>query len=165
MPAFAAVSSTTLIANSALVLKTSSATVGADTTLSPERISNGVARWVDRAASAYVGAISMTLSVRPPTKDSRVTKVTHMLHYPVLETNGDSSASGILPAPTKAYELMYKAEYFLPERSTSAQRIAFLSLVTASFGSTITASDDSPSDGTGSPLRSAVVNMEGVYGQ
>jgi hypothetical protein len=164
LSAIAACKVTTIGLVSAQSFTTSSATVGSDITLSPERISNGVARYVDRAATAYVGATSMTLSVRPPTKDSRVTKVTHMLHYPVLETNGDSSASGILPAPTKAYELMYKAEWFLPERSTLAQRIVFLSIVTSTFLYSCRASDGTPEDATATPLTGAILNLEAVYG-
>jgi hypothetical protein len=164
MSAFAAVKLSTIL-DTTLYPATTSATVADDTTLSPERISNGVARWVDRAATAYVGAVSMTLSIRPPTKDSRVSKVTHMLHFPVLETNGDSSASGILPAPTKAFELMYKAEWFLPERSTLAQRTAFFSLVRCSFLDGVQATDGTPINATASPLKQAIWNLETVYGQ
>jgi hypothetical protein len=164
LSAIAAVKLSTIANVLANQLSTTDAAIGYDTTLSPERISNGVARYVDRAASAYVGAISMTLSVRPPTKDSRVTKVTHMLHYPILETNGDSSASGILPAPTKAYELMYKGEWFLPERSTTAQRTILASLVVSSLSTTIAASDGTPADATATPVLAAVVNLESVYG-
>lgn len=44
------------------------------------------------------------------------------LHEPVLETTGDSSASGILPAPTVAYIPRSFAEYVLPERTSLQNR-------------------------------------------
>lgn len=41
---------------------------------------------------------------------------------PVMETLGTATWNGIDPAPTKAYEMTFVGEFFLPERCTLQQR-------------------------------------------
>lgn len=53
---------------------------------------------------------------------NRTYRVAIGLHEPVLETNGDSSLTGILPAPTVAYIPRVITEYIVSERATIQQR-------------------------------------------
>jgi len=54
-------------------------------------------------------------------------------------------------------------EFMLPERSTAAERAALFSHVRSFFATTINASDDVPTDATGTPLVAAVNNFDGPY--
>ncbi len=70
-------------------------------------------------------SIQTTAPVAAKAGDSstdRVYRVRLQLHEPVLETNGDSSLSGILPAPTVAYIPRSYVEYVLSERTTLQNR-------------------------------------------
>lgn len=152
------------ILNTALARLTGDAAIGVDTTLSPEGfIQPGVTRWVDRTGGIAIGYPAFTMSVRPPTKASRVYKVTAKFVQPTLEQTSPSTASGIQPAPTKAYDCTCVMEWMLPERSTLAERQKLFSRVQSLFMSLINASDGTPTDSTGSPLEAAVTTFEQVY--
>jgi hypothetical protein len=69
-----------------------------------------------------IGYPSITLQVREPSKNSRAYKVTRRVVLPVLEVTAPSTATGIQPAPTKAYDLICDTTFVLPERSTIAER-------------------------------------------
>lgn len=163
MPAIAVVKlSSTLNLN--VPTYTGSATVGVDTTMSPEGfILPGVTRWVDRVGGIAIGYPALTLSVRPPSKVSRVYKVTVKLTQPTLEQTSASTATGIQPAPIKAYDCTFVGEFLLPERSTLVERQQLFSRVLSLFVRRINATDDTPSDLTDSPLEGAVTAFEPVY--
>jgi hypothetical protein len=145
------------------LMRTTSATVGYDKTFDPEgRTPNGLKRWVDRSGGVAVGYPSMTLSVRPPSKASRLYKVTQKIDVPTLE-QVSPAASGYTPAPTRAYSCAFIGEWLLPERSALAERQALFSYVLSTFLTTINASDDVPTDATGSPLRAAIENFDEPY--
>jgi hypothetical protein len=154
-----------------LVDKTTSATVGVDKTFDPEGfVLPGVARWVDRAIDATynplgvaIGYPAFTMSVRKPSKVSRIYRVTAKLFLPTLEQTSPSTATGIQPAPTLAYACQCVMEFMLPERSTAAERARLFSYVRSLFATTINASDDVPTDLTGSPLVLAVNSFEQPY--
>jgi hypothetical protein len=168
MSAIAAIKTSSLMGT---VVRTTSATVGVDKTFDPEGfILPGVARWVDRAIDATynpngvaIGYPAFTLSVRKPTKVSRLYRVTAKVALPTLEVTSPSTASGIQPAPTLAYTLQCVMEFMLPERSTAAERARLFSYVRSFFATTINASDDVPTDATGSPLIAAVNSFEAPY--
>jgi len=142
---------------------TTSATVGVDKTFAPEaKIAPGVQRWVERSSGIAVHFPDLTLSVRPPTKASRVYRVTAKMSSPTPETVGNAY-NGITPGPAAAYHLRCAMEWMLPERSTLAERTAFFSLVRSMFATTIQASDAAPSDATGSPLSGAVLNFDAPW--
>lgn len=169
MSAIAAVKLSGVIDN-ALIRRTNSATVSVDQILSPEGISpQGVAKWVNRSitttnpSGVAIGYPALTMSIRPPTKASRVSKVTVKLVLPTLEVTSPSTMTGIQPAPTKAYDCMAVLEFMLPERSTLAERTVLFNNVQSLFVRTIDASDAFPSDNTGSPLENAVLTLENVY--
>lgn len=151
------------------VAKTTDAAVGVDETFSPVDKVNGVARWENRAVTTSnpdgvaIGFPTLSLSIRPPSKSSRVYKVTVKLVSPTLEQTSPSTATGIQPAPTVAYNCTGICDILLPERSTLAERSAFLNRLASLFMATITASDGVPSDSTGSPVIAAVKTFERPY--
>lgn len=99
-------------------------------TFSPVNIDSlGVARWADRSGGIALGYPVASLHVRPPTKQSRVYKVQLKLVTPVLEVTSPSTATGIQPAPTKAYDLTTVVEMFLPERSSLQERKDILAML------------------------------------
>jgi hypothetical protein len=143
---------------------TTSATVGVDKTYTPiGYVVPGVARWEDQSGGIAVGFPSFTMSTRPPTKGSRVYKVTAKLSLPTLEAVSGTNVSGFTPASQKAYDCQAIVDFLLPERSTSAERTALLSQLASLLFTTITASDASPSDSTATPLRTAVINFDRPY--
>jgi len=152
------------ILDHALARLTTSTTVGVDATYGPEGINpQGVAAWVDRSGGIAIGYPRLTMSVRPPTKASRVFKVTAKLVLPTLEQTSPSTSSGIQPAPTKAYDCACVMAFFLPERSTLAERQKLFSQVASLFARTVNASDGSPTDATGTPLEVAITTFENVF--
>lgn len=146
------------------VVKTNSATVGTDITMSANGVKDGVAKWVDRSDDIPIGYPWMTLSVREPTKVSRVYKVSCKLGVPRLATTSPSTNTGIEPAPTKAYELQAHLDFLLPERSTADERLKLLNMLMSALAYSIEASDGSPAaNPTGSPLTAAVVDLDPVF--
>lgn len=145
-------------------VRTTSATAGVDVStsgspgnLDPEGFTpQGIAKWVDRSCGIQIGYPYLTLSSRPPTKTSRITRVQMKYVSPTLEQTSPSTSTGIQPAPTKAYDITFNGEFLIPERATLAERTAFLSRVVSLFFDTINASDDVPTDSTGSPIPNAV---------
>jgi len=163
MAAIAPVLVSTLI-DFAQAVKTTDAAAAATATMAPEGFKQqGVAKWVNRSGGIAIGYSALTMSVRPPTQASRVYKVTAKLVIPTLEQTSPSTATGIQPAPTKAYDCTCVMEFMLPERSTLAERTTLLSCVAGMFFDQIQASDGSPISNTGSPLKPAVLNFEDVY--
>lgn len=153
----------TVIPNVASLPTTDAATAQTGS-FSPEGFKQpGVTKWVNRAPGIALGMPSLTMSVRPPTQASRVYKVTAKLVIPTLEQTSPSTATGIQPAPTKAYDCTFVGEFMLPERSTLTERQNLLSCVAGMFFDQIQASDGSPIGNTGSPLKAAVLNFEDVY--
>lgn len=92
-------------------------------TFAPVKIdTNGVARWVDKVGGIALGFPTVTLSMRDPNKGSRAYKFTAKVVVPVLEVTSPSTMTGIQPAPTKAYDMLWNIEGVMPERSTLQER-------------------------------------------
>lgn len=92
-------------------------------TFSPVNIdAAGVAKWADRIGGIALGYPVVTMSLRQPSKGSRNYKLTAKVVTPVLEVTSPSTATGIQPAPTKAYDILMTVDMVLPERSTLQQR-------------------------------------------
>jgi len=151
---------------SAQPARSTSATVATDRDFTPFGfIPNqpGVAKWVDKSGGIPVGYPTFTLSVREPTKASRVYKVTAKLDLPTMDVTSPSTGSGIQPAPSKAYSCGCVMEFLLPERSTNAERKILLRDVASLFHNLINATDDVPTVGTNTPLSAAVEDFEPVF--
>jgi len=161
MPALADVKLSSILTG---IRKTTSATVGVDTTMSPEGWKPGnVASWVDRSGGVPLGFKRLTFQFRPPAREARenrMYKVSTKLYFPVLETI--DPAVGIF-GPKLAYELQAHLDVLIPERCTAAERLIMWSLLGSLTSETVNASDDVPTDLVGSPTRSAVINLEDVF--
>jgi len=95
----------------------------ANHTFSPVNIDQaGVAKWADRSGGIALGFPQVSFMMRNPTKSNRNYKVTGKVVVPVLEVTSPSTATGIQPAPTLAYNLTANIEFVFAERSTAAQR-------------------------------------------
>lgn len=95
---------------------------------------NGVAQWADRSSGIAIGFPNVSYRLRAPAKGNtstgdRVYRLSLKVSTPVLEVTSPSTASGIQPAPTKAFEPIANIELVLPERSTLAQRKDLLAYV------------------------------------
>lgn len=93
------------------------------------RDAKNVSWLVDSSQANAVGYWRISIeTVQPPapvantSSEGRIYRVKVGLHEPILETNGDSSASGILPAPKVAYVPRGFIEFVLPERSSLQNR-------------------------------------------
>lgn len=90
---------------------------------------NGVQFYHDQSGGIAIGFPSISLDLKVPgqaipgqsSKASRVYRASFKMILPILEVT-TSSATGIEPAPTKAYDLTVKGEFILPERSTLDNR-------------------------------------------
>lgn len=93
-------------------------------TFDPVNIIGDVAKWADRSSGVALGYPTITSTVRPPVSgaQSRNNKVTVRIVTPVLEVTSPSTATGIQPAPTKAYDLTCEMSFILPERCSLAER-------------------------------------------
>lgn len=92
-------------------------------TFNPVKIDlSGVAHFADRIGGIALGYPTISISLRSPTKNSRMYRVMKKTVTPVLELTSPSTASGIQPQPTLAYNLTHVEEFILPERSTEQQR-------------------------------------------
>jgi len=161
MPQTAAFAASTILSGLA---KTTSATVGIDKTFTPAgKDANGVTTYEDRSGGIMAGYPRFTLAVRRPTKTSRLYKMSAKLWLPTMEVTAPTTVTGIQPAPTKAYDHMGSFECMFPERGTLAERMVFFSLWHSLFCTTINASDDLPTDPTGSPIYHAMVNLDPPY--
>lgn len=89
----------------------------------------GVAKWADRSGGISVGFPTLSYSLKSPTGSSKSYKMTAKVVLPVLEQTSPSTATGIQPAPTVAYNLIANVEMVLPERSTAQDRKNLLAYV------------------------------------
>jgi len=106
-------------------------------TFSPVNVINGVAKWSDRSSGIALGYPTVTYSLRQPVKGSRAYKLSMKVWTPILEQTSPSTSTGIQPAPTKAYDLLFTIEAILPERSTLQQRKDILAYVKAALSNSV----------------------------
>lgn len=92
-------------------------------TFAPVRITQeGIAQYADRSGGIAIGFPAISVSMREPTKNSRAYKLTMKVVVPTLEQTSASTATGIQPAPTKAYDNFCYIDMVMPERSTLQER-------------------------------------------
>lgn len=119
-------------------------------TFNPVNIDNaGIAKWADRSGGIALGFPIVSFSMRSPTSSSRAYKVTAKVVTPVLEVTSPSTASGIQPAPTLAYNLIATVDLVLPERSTLGQRKDLLAYLKNYLANAV--------------MTAAVENFESIY--
>lgn len=100
---------------------------------SPKSVVGNLATFVDRSPISAVGFNVLTISVVSPTKTNKNYKIRLKMVTPILETVNASTYSGITPAPTKAYDVIFDGEFTLPERSTLIDRQNILAMVRSLF--------------------------------
>lgn len=91
-------------------------------TFFPASQSAGITKWADKVGGIQLGYPTITQSLREPTKDSPTCKVVAKVVLPVLEVTSPSTATGIQPAPTKAFEMIANIDVIIPTRATAAQK-------------------------------------------
>lgn len=106
-------------------------------TFYPIAVEGPVARYEDRASGVAVGYPQLSVSFVRAGKNSKVNRARFSIVYPVLETLGTASASGILPAPTRAYELRANVELLIPTRCTLQDRKNLRQLTNALLGTSV----------------------------
>jgi hypothetical protein len=147
-----------------VVTRTALTEIGVNRVFAPEGINPaGVARYVDRSGGIALLYPSISMSLRPPTKASRIYKTVAKVVLPTGDVTAPSTATGIQPAPSKAYDHSCIMEWLSPERGTLAERQMLFRIVMSLFFDNINAQDDTPTDVTGSPLRASVENFEAIY--
>jgi hypothetical protein len=125
---------------------------------------NGVAKWVDRSGGIPLLYPSFTLGVRPPSRQGNVHRVTAKVVIPTADITSPSTASGIQPAPSKAYELTMNVEFLIPIRCTLAERQILLSQAVSFMARRFDTSAATPVVTlTGSPLVAAVIDLDSPY--
>jgi hypothetical protein len=83
-----------------------------------------VAEYEDRAANTGipVGFYKLSLSVSRPNRDRKSYRINVKLSTPVMETISNSTATGILPAPTVAYTPLIQMDVVIPDRTSLQAR-------------------------------------------
>ena len=76
----------------------------------------------DRSGGISVGFPVITISTRKATKQNKNHKLTVTVKLPVLETLSGSTLAGIVASPTKAFDLVHREEFNIPERATTGDR-------------------------------------------
>jgi hypothetical protein len=138
--------------------------IGVNVTWSPDgHPSPGVQQWSNKSGGIQVGYSSFTMSMRKPTRDSKVTRVTVKVILPTLEVTAPTTVTGIQPAPTLAYSHSAVLEFFMPERGTGVERTALLTAIQSLLVDNINASDGTPSNPTKTPVTAAIKDLEPPY--
>lgn len=148
----------------ALTALTNSATVATDGSFTPTSLeAPGVLAWEDQRDTVALAWPRFTMSFKRPQKGSGVYRMNARLVQPVMESNLGAGLNGIVPGPTEAYRLITSLESVLPARSTTADRRIHLSMLVGLLVASLKASDLSPTQDTGSPVVSAILNLQGPY--
>lgn len=151
--------------NASTLLRTTSATVGSDSTLTPAGpIAPGVNRWADRSIDQAVNQPSYEFSFRNPLQNQRNFRLKEVVRVPVANITAPSTGSGIQPLPSKAFDMLCIREWIIPEAALLADRKLLWGYAMSTHVDYIIASDDAPSGLTGSIIREAVINYEQPYG-
>jgi hypothetical protein len=82
-----------------------------------------IAEWVDSSPGQKVGYWSLTEQYSP-TNGNGIEKFRWVLQIPTLETLSNNTATGITPAPTKAFDGTVVIEVWMSERAV-AQELAY----------------------------------------
>lgn len=108
-------------------------------TFAPESLSSkdgkNIAIFVDRSGGVIVGYWRVRSEFSPRNRNGMI-KVRYVIERVTLETLSNNTASGINPAPTKAYTTTANLEFWVHERSTVAERKDARALLAQLIGNT-----------------------------
>lgn len=91
-------------------------------TFGPQGFQDAIATWLDRSGGIAVGYPKVTFRLDEANANKANNKLTVRVVRPVLEATSPSTSTGIQPAPTLAYNLVFEANFVLPQRSALAER-------------------------------------------
>lgn len=91
-------------------------------TFTPVGVKNAVAVWKDKSVGIPIGFSTLTYSLREPSGSLPAYKLSAKLVVPTLEVTSPSTATGIQPAPTKAYDCLLNIDAVIPDRATDQNR-------------------------------------------
>lgn len=101
---------------------------------SPTKVDGeGVAYYENRSTGIPVGYDTLSIGLRAPGKGSSNYKATLRLRLPTLEVTSPSTATGIQPQPTKAYDCFANIEMVFPSRSSAQNREDLVKMVKDAF--------------------------------
>jgi hypothetical protein len=106
----------------------------------------------------------MTFQMRRPVKQSPFYRIQSRFGYLVPEAEIGVASNGLMPGPRPAYHHLAALDIQLAERGTAEDRAIFYSYFLGSLAKSLKASDLSPAQDTGSPIPSAVLTLQGVWG-
>lgn len=112
------------------VTLTDAATTPVNHVFYPVTSKGDVLFWRDRTVTTIpIGQDKLSLLQRTPTKDAQVYKYSWKLESPTLEQTSASTATGIQPQPTLAYNNLASLDLVFHERSTLQERKDLLAKV------------------------------------
>lgn len=97
----------------------------------------GLQVWKDQSSGIAIGFPVISLSYKEPERQAPNYRFQAKVVLPVLEQTSPSTATGIQPAPTKAYELIANVSFSIPARSTLADRKDALAYVKNFLATTV----------------------------
>lgn len=121
----------------ASVTLTDAATTPVNRVFSPTKKDKDMVIYHNRASGIVVGFDAFSINTRQADKTTKATKVTLKLVTPILEQTSPSTASGIQPAPTVAYNLIANVELVLPDRSSLQNRKDLLAMIRDALSETL----------------------------
>lgn len=90
-------------------------------TFNPAYQTAELVKWVDRSGQIVAAFPEISLGRRYANKQRAATKETLKVVVPVLENTSPSTTTGIPPAPTVAYEILFNLEVVRPTRTDQAK--------------------------------------------
>lgn len=115
-------------------------TVPVNHTFAPAIVKSELVELHDRSGGIVAGYGRISFGLRAPTQGSDAYKGTVKVVVPTLEQTSPSTATGIQPAPTRAYDCLAVCDLVFPTRSTLAERknlFAYLKNLLAKAESTL----------------------------
>lgn len=86
-------------------------------TFNPSYQRDDLIKWVDRSGGIVAAYPEISVGRRFASKQRAATKETLKVVVPVLENTSPSTTTGIPPAPTVAYEILFNLEVVRPTRT------------------------------------------------
>lgn len=109
-------------------------------TFQPAIVTSELVEWHDRVGGIVLGYGRISYGQRFPNKGSDAYKQTIKIVVPTLEQTSPSTATGIQPAPTRAYDCLAVVDMVFPTRSTLLERQNLYAYLKSLLGKSTTAS-------------------------
>jgi hypothetical protein len=97
-------------------------------TFAPAKKEENLYTYHNRAGGIVAGYDALSFQAKLPSKTSKATTLTFKVQAPILEQTSASTSTGIQPAPTVAFNDIFKMEFVLHERSSTQNRKDLLAM-------------------------------------